>query len=207
MKIQFAIIMLFFITMGCGSTGEQSSDMSESSPSTTSTPAESEPESHQSSSMAAAEATPAPTGTVAFHSVIPYAENNRIAANIKKECNLPTKLSDFIKAYAQDYNVSVEQKPSVSSSDPGSVLMVEIVESVSQGNAFLGHRKYTEIEGKLYQDGAMVASFRAARNSGGGAFGGWKGSCAVLGRTVKALGKDVARWLKAPVQNASLGDM
>ena len=41
----------------------------------------------------------------------------------------------------------------------------------------------------------------------GGAFAGYKGSCSVLGRTVKAMGKDVAQWLKAPTDEAALGDM
>jgi hypothetical protein len=40
----------------------------------------------------------------------------------------------------------------------------------------------------------------------GGAFAGYKGSCSVLGRTIKAIGKDVAEWMKAPSKDAQLGD-
>jgi hypothetical protein len=138
---------------------------------------------------------------------IPFAKNNHIAANIKRECHLPGKLAEFIKSYAQDYGISITQKPSVSPTDTGRVLVVEITDSVSRGNAFFGHRKYTEIAGTLYQDGNPVGSFKAARNSGGGAFATFKSSCAVLGRTVKALGRDVGHWLKSPVMEASLGDI
>jgi hypothetical protein len=143
---------------------------------------------------------------VAIASEIPFAKDNHIAENIKKDCDLPSKLSGFIKSYAEEYGTTIEQKPSVSESDSGRVLVVEITDSISRGNAFIGHRKYTEIAGKLYQDGKVVGTFAASRNSGGGAFAGFKNSCAVLGRTVKALGKDVGRWLKSPKMDAKLGD-
>ncbi len=41
----------------------------------------------------------------------------------------------------------------------------------------------------------------------GGLFAGFKGSCSVLGRTVKAIGKDIAEWLVNPVLDADLGDL
>ena len=44
------------------------------------------------------------------------------------------------------------------------------------------------------------------RGGGGGAFGGYKGTCAILGRCVQAIGKDVGGWLLAPSMNAKLGD-
>jgi hypothetical protein len=75
------------------------------------------------------------------------------------------------------------------------------------GNAFIGHSKYSRISGALYQDGDRVAGFRAVRASMGGAFAGYKGSCSVLGRTMKALGKDIAQWLTNPDDGAELGDM
>ena len=147
------------------------------------------------------------SNSVAIASEIPFAEGNHIAGNIKSECNLSGKLSEFIKSYSQDNGISIEQKSAVSANDPGRVLVVEITDAVSMGNAFIGHRKYTQISGKLYQDSKMVGSFEGARNSGGGAFAGFKGSCAVLGRCVKALGRDVGNWLKSPTMDASLGDM
>jgi hypothetical protein len=80
------------------------------------------------------------------------------------------------------------------------------VDAVSMGNAFLGHQKFTKVRGTLLQDGTKVASFKARRNSMGGAFAGFKGSCSVLGRTVEAMGEDIATWLTDPRDGASLGD-
>jgi hypothetical protein len=40
-----------------------------------------------------------------------------------------------------------------------------------------------------------------------GAFAGFKDSCSVLGRTVKAIGSDIADWLLKPSEDADLGDL
>jgi len=211
MKNLILVLSFIFIVMGCASTDDntQSSAPADS----TSTPQQASSESAAESEPAAAEATkpsattPTKAGAIAIHRAIPYAPDNHIAGNIKSECILPTQLSDFIKNYGDEYGLDIVQKDTVAAEDPGKVLLVEIVDAVSSGNAWLGHRKYTEIKGTLYENGATVASFRAGRRSGGGAFAGYKGSCSVLGRTVKALGRDVANWLKSPVNDDTLGDL
>jgi hypothetical protein len=43
--------------------------------------------------------------------------------------------------------------------------------------------------------------------SGLGMVAGYKGSCSVLGRTARALGEDIAKWLAAPSMDALLGDL
>jgi hypothetical protein len=55
--------------------------------------------------------------------------------------------------------------------------------------------------------GKLLGDFKARRYPGGGMFGGYKGTCAILGRSVKALGKDVAEWLAHPTSQAVLGDL
>jgi hypothetical protein len=62
------------------------------------------------------------------------------------------------------------------------------------------------VKGELFDKGKQIGSFRATRFSGGGAFGGFKGTCAIIGRCSKTLGSDIAGWLGAPTQNAQLGD-
>jgi len=37
-------------------------------------------------------------------------------------------------------------------------------------------------------------------------FAGFKGTCSIMGRCVKALGRDVAEWLQSPSKGAVLGD-
>ncbi len=147
-----------------------------------------------------------PPGPITIQNTVPFIPGNHIANNIKQECDLNSQLSVFIKEYATENAVELRGVDALDTSEPGNVLKIEITHSVSQGNAFIGHRKYTAVRGELYDNGKLLASFTGARNSGGGAFAGFKGSCAVLGRTVKALGKDIATWLKQPSNNAHLGD-
>ncbi len=138
---------------------------------------------------------------------VPYAEDAQIAKKVRNECVLlNTQLADYTKEFGQEFGVEVNLVDATTAEDPGRVLLVEIMDAVSSGNAFIGHQKFSRIRGELFEDGVRVAGFKASRNSMGGAFGGYKGSCSVLGRTMKALGKDVAMWLKSPVDDAELGD-
>lgn len=138
---------------------------------------------------------------------VPYAADSDIASNIKEECKLTTELPDFVAEFAQQHGVTVTFANAVTAQTPGRVLEMQITDAVSQGNAWMGHHKSTTVAGKLYQDGKLVGSFLGKRNSMGGMFAGYKGSCSVLGRTVKALGEDIGAWLAAPTMDARLGDL
>ncbi len=145
--------------------------------------------------------------TISVVSAVPYAEDNRINKKITKECTaLGTKLSTFIESFSQKNGIDVTLVDSIDTSAQGKVLQVEIVHAVSAGNAFIGHRKHVEIEGTLWENGEKVASFSGQRSSGGGFAAGYKGSCSVLGRCVKTLGKDIAGWLKSPKDGAVIGE-
>ena len=134
---------------------------------------------------------------------VPYAQDNDISDAIKTECKLTEQLPDFVKQYSSE-PVELVAEPVDTAS--GRVLQLEIVDAVSMGNAWLGHQKFVKVTGTLFEDGAKVASFKGRRNSMGGAFAGFKGSCSVLGRTVEALGEDIGSWLSAPEDGAHLGD-
>ena len=138
---------------------------------------------------------------VQLQSPVPYAEDNDIANAIKAECSIGQQLAQYVKQYSK---VPVELTAEKASE--GRVLQLEIVDAVSMGNAFMGHQKFTKVRGTLFQDGEKVASFKGRRNSMGGAFAGFKGSCSVLGRTVEVLGEDIGAWLAAPQDGADLGD-
>lgn len=144
---------------------------------------------------------------VSIQAVVPFAEDAAIAGAVKRECQLGEKLSTFIKESGQGQGVAVTQVPQVTADASGRVLVLEITDSMAGGNAFVGHHTYTTVKGKLYQDGAEVGNFIGRRNSMGGAFGGFKGNCAVLGRTVKVLGSDIASWLTHPGKDGQLGDL
>lgn len=147
--------------------------------------------------------------TVTMQRPVPYADDAEIASKVRSECiKLQDQLADYTREYgAELHGIDVQLVPELASDGPGRVLLVEIDDAVSMGNAFIGHQKYSRVHGQLFEDGVPVASFKGRRNSMGGAFAGYKGSCSVLGRTMKALGRDIAEWLSNPVDGARLGDM
>ena len=145
-------------------------------------------------------------GPFAINSVIPYQNEHAIQLNIRQECNLGQQLSEHIAAQAQERGIPVHRTPHVDSKGTGKVLIIEITNAISMGNAFIGHSKATSVQGNLYENGILKGSFTGGRRSMGGAFAGFKGSCSVLGRTVKVLGEDISGWLQQPMNNAHLGD-
>ena len=128
---------------------------------------------------------------------VPYAADNRIANNIQTECtNLGSKLTKFLVQFAKKKGIEVIPVAVLEPGGPGRNLVIEITDAVSRGNAFIGHRKYMEARAELFVDGVSKGEKIYHRDSMGGFGAGYKGSCSVLGRTSKALGKDFSVWLK-----------
>ncbi len=116
---------------------------------------------------------------------------------VKAECpEVTTKLSDFATEHGKTIGVEFAQVPAVDTKAKGGVLVIQITNMHSGGNAFIGHNKSTTIKAQLYKDGVLIDSTDLTRSSGGGIGAGFKSSCSVLGRTVKTLGEDVAAWAK-----------
>src|SRR5262252_5216384 len=78
---------------------------------------------------------------------VPYAADSEVAGTVKRECAIDVKLADFIAEYAAERMIPVTFAPETSSSMPGRVLVVEIRDATSSGNAFLGHHKSTLVRG------------------------------------------------------------
>lgn len=127
---------------------------------------------------------------------IPFAADNRIARNIQTECrDLGIKISDFLVQFAAKKGIEVKQVAEINADDPGRNLVIEITDAVSRGNAFIGHQKYMEARAELFINGESKGEQFYHRDSMGGFGAGYKSSCAVLGRTSRALGKDFSAWL------------
>jgi hypothetical protein len=151
-------------------------------------------------------AAPVAAESVRIAHTTPYADEAEVSQKIRTECvKLPGQLPAYTAEFGREFGVEVDLVDAPAPSR-GRVLELEIYEAVSMGNAFIGHQKFAKVRGTLFEDGQRVAAFRGMRNSMGGAFGGYKGSCSVLGRTMKALGKDIAQWLSNPRDGAELGD-
>ncbi|MCR9278210.1 MAG: hypothetical protein NXH85_09560 [Pseudomonadaceae bacterium] len=129
---------------------------------------------------------------------VPYSPQARIAYNVKSECTqLGTKLSKFLVQFGEKRGLEFDVVESLDTTVDGGVLMVEIDDAISRGAAGIGHAKFMQATAVLFKDGDRVASQTFTRDSMGGMFGAYKGSCAVLGRNSKAIGKDIANWLSS----------
>jgi len=146
--------------------------------------------------------------TTRIASTIPFQDEKKIQEKVLVECaEIGEKLSRFISTYSDKKGVDVQIVPNLPDVKSGErFLKIEIVNAISQGNLIIGHSKFVEVEGTLYEEGEIIGSFYGTRSSGGGFFGGYKGSCAVLGRCVKTLGKDIAAWLKDPRLDSRIGE-
>ena len=130
---------------------------------------------------------------------VPIHEDTSIRAAVREECMLGEKVSSFLTKYAK--NVEFSDEP-----NNGKYIEMSITEVHASGGGAFSGPKWMEVTGTLMQDGAPTASFRAKRFSTGGAFGGLKGTCSIIGRCTKAIAKDISVWLKNPVDGAELGD-
>jgi hypothetical protein len=147
------------------------------------------------------------TGTgVLVIKTINFSNDAYIRDAIKKECNLIGKLTQFIEQNAAGQYAQIVTDSNNIPTD-AQVLEVEIYEAQGGGGGAWSGPKAVLIKGSLSQNGQKLGSFIARRYSGGGMFAMYKGTCSILGRCVRTLGKDVATWLTNPKQNAVLGNL
>ena len=161
--------------------------------------------------MAAAFITLAAAGTASAEGIkiaadTPFSENGMVKDSVKNECQLQNKLPQFVSEYANSYGISIETSDSVSKKSKGKVLVMEITGTEGAGGGAWSGAKSVTVKGELFDNGKSIGSFMASRYSTGGAFSGFKGTCSIMGRCVKAIGKDIAVWLQNPTKNAHLGD-
>jgi hypothetical protein len=152
-------------------------------------------------SLALLAAAPAAAEPVKVAKTIGFAAESEVRPKVKDECALQTKIPAFLAQYSSDVEL-VEGDLG----DKRRVLTIEITAVHAPGGGAFSGPKSVSISGVLKENGATVGNFRGARYSTGGAFGGHKGTCAIVGRCAKTLGKDVATWLKNPGKDSLLGD-
>ena len=136
---------------------------------------------------------------------IPFAEGSGASDKVKDECTLDTRLPQFI-AEAAGRGVKVVVGPAPEEGAVGKFLYIEFTHVLGPGGGAWSGPKSVSVKGELIENGEVIGSFIGSRYSTGGAFGGYKGTCSILGRCIKALGKAIAGWLKSPTMDAALGD-
>jgi len=143
----------------------------------------------------------ASAGTVKAAQTIGFADDADVRPKIKDECKLQTKVPAFLKDFSSDVELVT--------GDPGGtgrVLSMRVTQVHAPGGGMFSGPKWMTVTGELHEDGEMIGNFTARRGSGGGAFGGYKGTCSILGRCAKTIGKDIAAWLNSPGKDSRLGD-
>lgn len=142
--------------------------------------------------------------TVTMLGEIPFAEDSGASSAVMDECTLQTRLPGFIKAAAKKTNVVLVGE--ITDASEGQVLTLEITHVVGfSGGAWSGPKSVT-VEGTLTENGEVIGTFTASRYSTGGMYGGFKGTCSILGRCIQTLGSDIAKFLEKPKMDARLGD-
>lgn len=150
------------------------------------------------------QAVPAIAEPLTVQKPIGFAKDAMVRDAVRDECELQTRLPDFVAEAATGWNVSFAED--IASVHSGKVLALEITETDEHGNAFTGRSKSLTVKGELRENGKVIGSFRARRSTMGGVFGGYKGNCAFFGRCAKAIGQDIAGWLQKPGMNSVLSD-
>jgi len=146
---------------------------------------------------------PAPAGneSVKVLRAVPFAKEARVPEKVRSECHLDTRVPAYLGEYAPDIEL-VDGKLGKS----GRVLELRIADVHGPGGGAFSGPKWMAVTGVLRENGREIGSFSAKRYSGGGVFGSYKGTCAILARCAKAIGKDIAGWLRNPQKDAQLGD-
>ena len=146
--------------------------------------------------VVAASAGVAAAGPIAVPANVPYDAEGVVPEKVARECTeLGSKIARFTKQFADQNGTPVELVNEIDFAKAPSSLRIEIFNVVSSGNAFIGHSKSMSVRVELLSGGVVKAKTSFSRNSMGGFGAGFKGSCSVLGRVTKALGKDIADWL------------
>jgi hypothetical protein len=125
-----------------------------------------------------------------------YAASGSVPDNIKAECKLPAAQSEAVVKELVAAGIPAQVAPSGGVPAKGRFLKLQIESAVSAGNAFMGHQKQVTTSAHLFQDGKEISQATKTRDSMGGVFAGYRGSCSVLHRCTNVLAKDVADWVK-----------
>jgi hypothetical protein len=135
----------------------------------------------------------------------PFAEGSGASSKVKSSCKLETKLPNFIRSAAKN-GVTVQITTEPLENVEGKILYIEFTHILGTGGGAWSGPKTVTVHGELRENGEIIGTFTATRYSTGGAFGGFKGTCSILGRCVKTLGSDIALWLQNPTMDAMLGN-
>lgn len=142
---------------------------------------------------------------VAVQRKVPFAPESGVRLAVKKECELQTKVPRFVKQYAPDYGLEVRLVDDLEAADASRKLEI-VITSLEAPESWNDEDAWMLVTGTLYESGRKVGSVQSLRATEGGAFAQFKSSCAIIGRCSKAIGDDLAGWLKKPEDGMRIGN-
>jgi hypothetical protein len=122
-------------------------------------------------------------------SKIDYASGATVRPEVRAQCDLQA----LIPAAVADASSNIELVSS------GANVRLEITAVHAPGGWVFSGPKWVQVSGSM-----GGKSFRAKRYSAFDPFAG--GTCGILGKIARVLGRDIAAWLENPTDNAEIGD-
>ena len=145
-------------------------------------------------------------GSITIQKLAPYDPDLSVPAAVKLECELAKKIPAYTEANAKGNFERIIVADKVSAATPGQSLAMTIVGLGGAAGGVHTGTKHIIIEGTLWENGKVKGTFRAKRKTGVSWGPGYTGTCKLLDRCAKSLGKDVAKWLENPGKDSKLGD-
>jgi hypothetical protein len=118
--------------------------------------------------------------------------NAGVGDAIKRECELEEKTTDWVM---EALGGRAERLDRAGGGDVP-VLKLTIVSVIGASGGAWSGPKTMSVRAELVESGKVVATTVKTRSSSGGAFAGYKSTCAIFGRVMKTLGSDIAGWAR-----------
>jgi hypothetical protein len=140
--------------------------------------------------------------TITISKSIPFAEDSGASDAVKDECGFETRVPEYLKKAAKGDVDVVLSKDSLEATE-GKVLFLEVTNMFGLGGGAYSGSKSAIVSGKLHENGELIGSVQVRRRS---IMGMMPGTCSIMKRIAKKIGKDIAVWLQEPTMDAMLGD-
>jgi hypothetical protein len=130
---------------------------------------------------------------------------------VRSECQLETKLPQYLAERGRKHFDNVVLADNIGPSSKGRTLSIKILHVLGAGGGVYSGPKSMTIDGVLRENGKVAGTFTASehffvRPQPGTIYIG-SGTCKMLDKVSKKLAVDVMRWMEKPTMNAKLGDV
>lgn len=130
---------------------------------------------------------------------VPVREGAAIDPEILEHCGIQ---EEFTRRLTRELRKVAVAEPGPLADMQGRVLKVEIVDAIWGGNWFIEHIQTLRVRGALYEDGTRLAGFNGVMAGRGG---GLTSGCFQMNSNFGAMTWHIKRWLRNPVDGATIG--